>query len=384
MTEEPPAVPTSRTAGLTPEVRVIHVDDDGGFVEMSSEFLERIDDRIDVRTETDPKAVTGAIEEFDPHCIVSDYEMPRTNGLELFEKLREAGTEVPFILFTGKGSESIAAEAMTVGVTDYIQKGGTDTYELVANSVLEAVKSRQRKKAVDRAVHHYTALVETAHVPVYLYDDDGTIQYANEASADLFGVDDPETVVGKSFFDIMPPETHDAIQTRLSRLASGEQVPEVEFEFDDLSDRSRRARISCAPTPHHDEAIGQTIAHDVMRAESNRRELEAFRRVVRTALREAGAGLWMHDCRTDDITRYGVADVLGVEPADLTTRSNRSSLTSTRTTGTSCGRRTTRRRKMASRSVSVSEPRPMRGPPVRSKTAVQWSPTTGPSRTSSG
>ncbi|MFB6281082.1 MAG: response regulator, partial [Haloferacaceae archaeon] len=170
---------------MPPEVRVIHVDDDRGFVELSSELLERADDRIEVRTETDPRVVTDAVLEFEPHCIVSDYEMPGMNGLDLFERIREADIEIPFILFTGKGSESIAAEAMTVGVTDYIQKGGTDTYELVANRVLDAVKSRQRKIAVDRAVNHYTALVETAHVPVYLYDEDGVIHYANEASARL-------------------------------------------------------------------------------------------------------------------------------------------------------------------------------------------------------
>lgn len=37
MREKTEAVPTPRTADVPPEVRVIHVDDDGGFLEMSSE-----------------------------------------------------------------------------------------------------------------------------------------------------------------------------------------------------------------------------------------------------------------------------------------------------------------------------------------------------------
>lgn len=263
MREKTEAVPTPRTADVPPEVRVIHVDDDGGFLEMSSEFLQRADDRIEVRTETDPKTVIEVVREFDPHCIVSDYDMPKMNGLDLFERIREADIELPFILFTGKGSESIAAEAMTVGVTDYIQKGGTDTYELVANRVIDAVKMRQRKIAVDRAVNHYTALVETAHIPVYLYDEDGVIRYANEASASVFGVDDPEAIVGESFFELLPENTHEEIRSRLSHLESGDQVPETEFEFHDLRDTRRRIRISCSPTPHHDETVGQTIAHDL-------------------------------------------------------------------------------------------------------------------------
>lgn len=313
-----PPVPTPQTADLPPEIDVVHVDDDTDFVEMSREFLERADERISVRTVTDPTEVVEVVQAIDAHCVVSDYDMPGLNGLELFDRLREVDSDIPFVLFTGKGSEAIAADAITAGVTDYIQKGGTDTYEVVANRVLEAVKSRQRRKAVDRAVNHYTALVEASHVPVYLYDEGGTIQYANEASADVFGVDDPDAIVGESFFDLLPGDTHDEIQSRLSQLEDERRVPETELEFEDLSGTPRRIRISCAPTPHHDEAIGQTIAHDVMRAEKTRRELESFHEFTRTALERGSAGLWIHDVRSDSISRYGVAALLDVEPDELT------------------------------------------------------------------
>lgn len=312
-----PPAPTPRTADLPPEVNVVHVDDDSGFVDLASELLERADDRIDVRTVTDPEQVVAAIEESNVHCVVSDYDMPGMDGLELFDHLRDVGVELPFILFTGKGSETIAADAMTAGVTDYIQKGGMDTHEVVANRVLDAVKSRQRKKAVDRAINHYTALVEASHVPVYLYDDEGVIQYANKASENVFGVNDSDEIVGESFFDLLPEATHEEIRSRLSQLEAEEQVPETEFEFQNRNDDARRIRISCAPTPHHDDAVGQTIAHDVMRAEANRRELETFREVVQTALQEARAGLWVRDLRTDSFTRHGVSSLFGAESEDM-------------------------------------------------------------------
>jgi len=40
--------------------------------------------------------------------VVSDYEMPKKNGLEFLKELREANNKIPFILFTGKGREEVA------------------------------------------------------------------------------------------------------------------------------------------------------------------------------------------------------------------------------------------------------------------------------------
>jgi len=46
-------------------------------------------------------------------CIVSDYDMPRTNGIEFLEAVRDQHPELPFILYTGKGSEEVAGEAIS-------------------------------------------------------------------------------------------------------------------------------------------------------------------------------------------------------------------------------------------------------------------------------
>jgi hypothetical protein len=46
------------------------------------------------------------------------------------------------VLFTGKGSETVASEAISAGVTDYLQKGtGTDQFVILANRIENAVES---------------------------------------------------------------------------------------------------------------------------------------------------------------------------------------------------------------------------------------------------
>jgi diguanylate cyclase (GGDEF)-like protein/PAS domain S-box-containing protein len=57
-----------------------------------------------------------------PSLILMDLEMPEISGLDLLHLLHEEGQNIPTILFTGHGSEQIAAEAFRLGVQDYLVK----------------------------------------------------------------------------------------------------------------------------------------------------------------------------------------------------------------------------------------------------------------------
>lgn len=132
-------------------VRVLHVDDEPAFATLAVEFLTREDARFEIETE---ELATDALdrlerERFD--CIISDYDMPEMNGLEFLDVARERFADIPFILFTGKGSEEVASEAIAAGVTDYLQKqAGVEQYELLAHRIQNAVDQyRSKARAAD-------------------------------------------------------------------------------------------------------------------------------------------------------------------------------------------------------------------------------------------
>lgn len=55
--------------------------------------------------------------------------MPGYTGVEFLQTVRERDEELPFILSTGKGSEEVASEVISVGVTDALQRGsGLEPY----------------------------------------------------------------------------------------------------------------------------------------------------------------------------------------------------------------------------------------------------------------
>ncbi len=168
-------------------ISVLHVDDDADFAELTATFLEREVASIEVRTATGASEALERLEERPVDCIVSDYDMPGRSGLDLLEAVRSAHPELPFILFTGKGSEEIAGDAISAGVTDYLQKGpGSEAYELLANRIRNAVERR-------RARTNYREIMEKVPDGVVVHEPaDGEFVDMNQQFAALFGYDRSE------------------------------------------------------------------------------------------------------------------------------------------------------------------------------------------------
>ncbi|OYR80436.1 hypothetical protein DJ72_12385, partial [Halorubrum distributum] len=107
-----------------PPIRVLCVDDEPGFATLTADVLDQQHDDIRAVGVTSAEAALGRLEESTFDCVVSDYDMPDVDSLELLDAVRERYPSKPFILFTGRGSEAIASEAISSGVSDYLQKSG--------------------------------------------------------------------------------------------------------------------------------------------------------------------------------------------------------------------------------------------------------------------
>jgi len=138
---------------MTDSIGVLHVDDDSSFLDMTATFLNRESDEFEVlgagRVDAARERLTESIDAID--CIVCDHDLPDSSGVEFLRTVRESHPELPFILFTGKGSEAVARDALRAGATDYLQKqSGTEQYDLLANRIRNAVaQSRTEQRAAN-------------------------------------------------------------------------------------------------------------------------------------------------------------------------------------------------------------------------------------------
>jgi len=151
---------TQRGCGFR-TAHVLVVDDEPGAADLAATYLERLLTGVETTTAGSADAALDHLGTHDVDCIVSDYDMPGRNGLELLREVRTTAGEVPFVLFTGKGSEEIASEAITAGVTDYLQKGGgVDQYEVLANRVANALQRRYAELELTETNRKVTAIHE--------------------------------------------------------------------------------------------------------------------------------------------------------------------------------------------------------------------------------
>ncbi|AUX10097.1 multi-sensor signal transduction histidine kinase [Halalkaliarchaeum desulfuricum] len=121
-------------------IHVLYVDDGGDIAETSASNLERKDERLSVLTESTVDDALDTLSNERVDCIVSAYEMPTQDGIEFLESVRGTYPDLPFILYTDNGSEEVASEAISNGVTDYLPKDSrTDHQSKLADRIRDAV-----------------------------------------------------------------------------------------------------------------------------------------------------------------------------------------------------------------------------------------------------
>jgi phosphoserine phosphatase RsbU/P len=94
------------------------------------------------------KEYVRALQEFSPHLILSDYDLPQYNGAYALAEAKRQCPDTPFILVTGAISEDRAMEILTQGAKDYVLKNRLQRLGPAARkAIAESEENKTRKKA---------------------------------------------------------------------------------------------------------------------------------------------------------------------------------------------------------------------------------------------
>ncbi len=169
--------------------------------------------------------------------VLSDYVLPGFSGLDALRLLRESGSDMPFIVVSGKMGEETAVEVMQAGAHDYILKGRlARLLPAIERELLETEARRMAKKELFRSEEKYRAIFEGAPIGIFQSTLDGRFLSVNQSLTSLFGYDSPEQMV-ESIRDIpmqifvKPDQRGELIRTALE--SSGFARREVAYRRTD-------------------------------------------------------------------------------------------------------------------------------------------------------
>lgn len=244
-------------------IQVLHVDDEPDFADLAATFLEREDDDFEVQTATTAENGLDLVSSHDFDCIISDYDMPGQNGIAFLQAVREEHPDLPFILFTGKGSEEVASDAITAGATDYIQKrSGSEQYQLLANRVRNVVEKYRSQAAAQRSEDRYHNLVDTAPIPILLFNTNGVLVYTNQSAVNFLHADSHTEIEDEPFTAFLHSEDQATAQDRFQRIMSEEtSATEIEYRVETVDGELKPVTVATAYGYYEGEKVAQAMVH---------------------------------------------------------------------------------------------------------------------------
>ena len=168
---------------------VLYVDDEEDLLTLAKLFLERSGEfRVETMTSALQALNSSQIVSFD--AIISDYQMPKMDGIEFLKILKAQGNHTPFILFTGKGREEIVIEALNNGADFYIQKGGDPKAQFaeLSNKIRYTVLRRRAESELLDSQKKIADIIDFLPDATFAINIEGVVIAWNRAIEEMTGI----------------------------------------------------------------------------------------------------------------------------------------------------------------------------------------------------
>lgn len=293
-------------------INVLFVDDDTQWARLVAEEVETEADAITV---TVTGSATECLETFadrdDIDCILADYQMPGTDGLQLLEQVREEYPRLPFLLVTSQGSEVVAARATDAGVTDYLIKtvGGDQATQFVTK-IERAVAHYRLQREIEESEQRYRTVTEQSRDGVAIVQD-GLLRFCNERLVELTGRKRTTLQDGNVVAEVVHPDDHNQVRTVVDSWLEGEEQSLLhEARIVRPDGTVRHCEYTGGRIDYGAEAAVLLSVRDVTERNRRERELQWERELNRTiheALAESRTRQSLADRTTDQLRRHGYA-----------------------------------------------------------------------------
>jgi PAS domain S-box-containing protein len=282
-------------------IAVLYIDDEPDLLEIGKIFLESY--RIfTVDTSVSAKDVLDSDCLWRYDAIISDYQMPIIDGIELLKRVRSRYGDLPFILFTGRGREEIVIEAINNGADFYLQKGGNPKAQFaeLAHKIRTAVGRKRAERALEESERRYRDVVETQTEFICRFRPGGVLVFVNEAYCRHFNRS-REEIIGQRIIPRLPEEDQERMRHHLASLTPEDPAGSIEHRIVMPDDSIRwhwwndRAFFDDNGRVTEYQSVGKDITDQKQAEEALQLSLER----LTLGQRASRSGFWDWDVRTD-------------------------------------------------------------------------------------
>ena len=175
---------------MTTPLRVLLIEDSENDAELLLRELRRGGYAPDYERVETPEGLEDALTRRSWDLILSDYAMPRFNGVQALKLTQGKGGDIPFILVSGLIGEDIAVAAMKAGAHDYLMKDKLARLLPAIARELGEVRVRQGRRQAEEKIRHLNAelnhfknTLDQTLEAVFIFDPDTLrFTYVNEGA----------------------------------------------------------------------------------------------------------------------------------------------------------------------------------------------------------
>jgi diguanylate cyclase (GGDEF)-like protein len=147
---------------LPEPIRVLLAEDVRTDAELALRELKRAGLRVEPLIVDTVDGFRRALAEFRPEIILSDFNMPRFDGMHALALARELAPDVPFIFVSGTIGEEYAIRAMKSGATDYVLKNNLVRLPPSVERALAEAREHRAKRQAERRLERLSRVRELA------------------------------------------------------------------------------------------------------------------------------------------------------------------------------------------------------------------------------
>lgn len=216
-------------------IRILFVEDVPADSELAQRELRRGGLDFDFQRVDTEEEYLKALDEFRPDAVISDYSMPRFNGMRALQLALQWDPRPPLILLTGSLNEETAVQCMKAGAADYVLK---DNMTRLPFAVKEALQQKEVREARDRAEaamreseEKFALAFQTSPYAITITRlEDGRFTEVNDGFCSITGYS-REEALGRASLDMNLWVRKEDRERVVGAVARGERVDGWEFQF---------------------------------------------------------------------------------------------------------------------------------------------------------